>query len=802
MRHWLLAAAMLVGAAGWLSGQTAQTPASAKVAVGFASSPACGMLSAQQREAMLKLPLQDLLDRNAGRYTLMKDDQSSGHYGLDALLARRDVATKPYAALRDAGGVYQTERVIFADPGSGATMMQLSNTPYDSGGDELIYFGKSCWNLDGSIMAWARSEKPSLWGPAEMTTTETHGVLMANGDGTGPRIAFADRKTMRAPICSPVDADLAYSMSGSDLVELDLRAGKVKRVVKSGLPAWWLKISPDGKYALSKGYRAKAFWVVQLSDGKQWDVALDSQVHDSYRFVPGNTDWVMFWYEATVRTEGMRLVNFKTGEQKTCKMFDWNHGDVGRYMHFHVGGYINPYDAKNTTWQDAQHLFWPDNDYKDIGPYYPNPASVGGYAAHWPDDQLWGLGVVYTYDPTVLGEVSGVFAKPFPEGGRVNRFRVCYVNSTAEDWRKQKSIVLSRPNLSPDGTKLLFNTNTFGRCMVYMVVARLPQPPRNVTAKAGDQGVTVNWEPPRNHSEIKGYLVYRSSESGRGFSPVTDKPVSGASYTDMGAKAGQGLLFYAVRSVENSRLESGLSSEAIVAVADTTPVRIFVEAEAAIRADLEAPSPDALWVNFDGLASDMHYIWQRRKDKEGKVSLEVDVPREGRYFVVARVKGSQGVAFKIGGCAVAAPASAEWAWATSAEPVALKAGKQALEIASTTYGSCLDCFYLAGDKDFKPAGRILAETPEPLQLTAAPAGAGQAKLSWEKSAHKRWSHFNLYCSDKAGFTPDHTTLVASPDANTFLDWQAGRGTRYYRVTQVSLDGLESKPSNEVKVDLE
>ncbi|MFB3891873.1 MAG: hypothetical protein ACE15C_07600 [Phycisphaerae bacterium] len=263
MRCPLVALSVLCSLGACSQAQTA-APAMVKVDVGFASSPAAAMLSAQQREAMLKLPLQDLLDRNTGRYTLMKDDKSSGHYGLDALLARRDVKDKPYAALRDAAGVYQTERVIFADPGTAATMMLLSNTPYESGGDELIYFGKSCWNLDGSIMTWARSDKPSLWGPGELTTTESHGVLMVNGDGTAPRIAFADRKTMRAPICSPVDANLAYSMSAKDLVELDLREGKVKRIIKSDLPAWWLKISPDGKYALSKGYSAKAFWVVRL----------------------------------------------------------------------------------------------------------------------------------------------------------------------------------------------------------------------------------------------------------------------------------------------------------------------------------------------------------------------------------------------------------------------------------------------------------------------------------------------------------------------------------------------------------
>ena len=135
-----------------------------KIVAGFNCGLAAGKLPDDYIVKMAELPLQDLLDVNNGRYTFIKDDGISGHWGLDAIKSRVTAGTKPYELLRDKNGVYQTERVIFADTGTGATMMMLTQLPYskDSEADELNYFGKSCWNADGSKMVFSRSKKPSL----------------------------------------------------------------------------------------------------------------------------------------------------------------------------------------------------------------------------------------------------------------------------------------------------------------------------------------------------------------------------------------------------------------------------------------------------------------------------------------------------------------------------------------------------------------------------------------------------------------------------------------------------------------
>ena len=73
-------------------------------------------------------------------------------------------------------------------------------------------------------------------------------------------------------------------------------------------------------------------------------------------------------------------------------------------------------------------------------------------------------------------------------------------------------------------------------------------------------------------------------------------------------------------------------------------------------------------------------------------------------------------------------------------------------------------------------------------------------LTWSGPKPPRWSHYNLYSSNHPGFTCDRSTIIASPDALEHVDWRAPAGRTYYKVTHVTLDGLESAPSNEVAVE--
>ena len=139
-----------------------------------------------------------------------------------------------------------------------------------------------------------------------------------------------------------------------------------------------------------------------------------------------------------------------------------------------------------------------------------------------------------------------------------------------------------------------------------------------------------------------------------------------------------------------------------------------------------------------------------------------------------------------------------WRWVKSAEAVRLDAGKRTITIKSSKHGSSLDCFYLSTDAAFNPAGHITAAEPARLTLSAVSV-EGYPRLSWAGPKDGRFSHYNLYCDSRANLTPGRTTLIASPDAPERVNWQIQPGINWYKVTQVTLDGLESEPSNEVSV---
>ncbi len=777
--------------------------------IDFGSSLAAGRLSPEIRADMADLPLQDLLDKDTGMYTLLKDDGVSGHWGLDAIMARCEIAPKPYEKLVDDNGVYQAERVVFADTGTGATMMMLTQIPYsEESGDELNYFGKANWNADGKVMLFSRSVKADIWGPRIQATTEAYGPMLVDADGGRPRIAFGKGRAMGATTCSPKRPEIAYAEVQGRIMELNLAAGKVGKTICKPNHTGRLKVSPDDKYVM--GCAGDYFWIHSLSSHEKWAVPLDLNektgkaydVHRGYMFVPGDTDWIIFFYKSGHpggggREEGFRLHNFKTGQEHLVPFyFDWCHGDLGRYLG------VNPSIGRLIEWTGKMFrplglLNCPDNNWTDKPPYYDIPPNSASFGAHWPDDQLWAYDCKYKRYPRphYLSAINKIFAKPFPDGGRVNRFNICYNNRWSnEDRWGNRYLCHTSANVSPDGTKLLFNSNVFTRTGVFMVVASNPLPPVDVSARIAPDGVEISWKPPKYHSEIAGYHVYRSDQSGKGFKLMSPRVVTGNSFIDPRANPDTPH-FYALRSVENSRLESPLSEEATVGPINDAPLRVFCQAEKAISAELDAPSPDAIWMNFDGFASNLYYIWQRRPDKPGCVTMAVNVPRDDQYYIVARMKGRDGATFAIAGQQVCVESTDTWKWARSKKPVTLSAGLADIEIASSKYGSCLDCFYLATDKSFEPTGRIVTESPEPLELSAE-TDDGLAWLKWSGPKSPRWHHYNLYCSTDKDFTPSQATLIASPDRETYLDWQTEPGPEYYySVTQVTLDGLESPRSN-------
>lgn len=713
----------------------------------------------------------------AGRYTIGQDDGVRGIQGLAALAQR--FGAKPYKDLSTGDGAWQSERVIFRDVDTGATMVRYTN---DRWCDQLSYF-QGNWSADGKTIVFRR--RPGMW----EGSTPTAGPMAVSADGTGLRNVFRDYPMVRGEVCSPTDPATCYAVADGDrkVVAFDLATGKPRQVLREVARGWHMKISLDGKYLMNRAdtSKGKGIWIAGV-DGKEfYEIAIPEAIHDSYRFHPSQKK-IMFWFEGQFHDEGFVQCNFDGSEMTRVNVkFDWNHGDVGPDRGVHCGGWVTKVEGH--TWGPYTSLLA-----KPGVEYYDAPADYNGYTTWWPKDRAWAYHTRITRRPA-LSEVqeSGIDVAP---DFVVNRYRICYTGLI-------RGGALDCPNASPDGTKVLFNTNFLGAVNIVGVVARRPEPPTGLSLGQGQgQPAVLTWKPPGHHAEIAGYHVYRSEASGTGFVPLTDKPIAETAFTDRSADPGRGR-FYAVAAVETSGLESPLSDEIATQVSRR---RLFVEMDGA------ALTPE-MWVAFRGDASNLHYIWMRKKNAAGKATLALTPAQQavqGPATLWARVRGEEGAAFAVvagaSSAAVSCKPATAWTWVKAEGQLGMKDVK-ALVFSSTRYASAVDCICLTDDAAFDPSRvpRMAVAAPKAVQgLTVQAASPYAARLQWQAAAEPAFHHYNVYGGASETFTPDQTTLVASPDKTSMVDWGLAAGRRVcYRVAAVDRFGQEGPASAAVAVEM-
>jgi hypothetical protein len=718
-----------------------------------------------------------------GRYALATEDGVRGCQALAVLAGR--FGAKPYDALSTGKGAWLTERVIFKDVDTGATVMRLTN---DRWATALSYFHGS-WSADGKTIVFRR--RPGMW----EASTPTHGPMAMNADGTNLRNVFRDHKTVTGEVCSPTEPDVAYAKADGRSVAFSLGTGLTDHLVH-GSSGWHLKISPDGRYLLSWGdtSRGKGLWVARVDGKEKYEIAVPESIHDSYRFHP-TLPKVLFWYEGKLR-DGFVQCDFDGSHQAVVPVsFDWNHADVGPDRGVHGNGTITR--IRGEAWLPFEPLFAPPGR-----EYYDDPYNFNSYVSWAPKDEPWANFTRIARRPHV-SEIFTAAVEPAPDHA-VNRYRVCLTGL-------QPGRDLDNPNTSPDGTKVLFNSNLFGQVDIFLVVARLPESPQGLTVRRSGAGNELTWEAPRHHAEVAGYHVYRSRCSGRGFQTLTAPhacvPAGKAGLRYLDPVEDSATYYYVVTAVENSGLESGLSDEVVSGRAGRYQgVRekrtVFLEAE---RARLTHP----FWVGFRGDASDLHYIWMRQKEGTGTATFALSPAQliGGPCRLWARVKGEGGARFTVGAgkarVALRCEPSKSWQWVRADETIDL-AGQQSLEVSGSAYGSSLDCLALSTDDDFDP-GRAARVVWPPL---AAPSGLAvrarsphEAFLAW-RDGGDAVHHYNVYCGPGETFEPNQTYLVASPDRPRLVDWGIRGGQQlYYRVTAVDRAGNESPGCAPVAVQM-
>lgn len=137
--------------------------------------------------------------------------------------------------------------------------------------------------------------------------------------------------------------------------------------------------------------------------------------------------------------------------------------------------------------------------------------------------------------------------------------------------RRHDYCSIARPAQSPDGTKCFFSSTMLqpapGSYDCYVVVARRPHPPVDLSARQVGRGVRLEWTPHELSDEVARYRVYRIRGTNYSFTTLAECPAGTTACPDERLEPGN-VYYYAVTSEEHSGLESDRLSPVLEVTVD------------------------------------------------------------------------------------------------------------------------------------------------------------------------------------------------------------------------------------------
>ena len=494
-------------------------------------------------------------------------------------------------------------------------------------------------------------------------------------------------------------------------------------------------------------------------------------------------------------------------------------------MHSNLFGTVsvnNPYNSEVRfigNYPGLDHVSWPhefrrDSDFAYIwAKVVPTVPFIMVDLEH---DTLWTVAAMNYYDIDERAKAAASFARAgAPGSGRV-----------------QAKLIWSHANPSPDYTKAGYASSmlTVGRPEyqigdTYIAVTRYPQPPVNLKVERN----ALSWEKPRYHAEIKGYNLYRSKESGRGYAKVNSDLITEQRYDISGAG------FYVMTSVEHSGLESRMFSNEAQVGTDSRYRRFYEAEEGKINKPMVPFFEPKGASNAYGIAvTDPALLYKERLENglKGSVTLKIEAPVGGTAKLMARVRGmsllecesyttgwpEEGQAGKgsfsvkvDGKPAGRIPVSGYgWKWVSlDAGTMPLRAGIHEIILETSDAGIAVDNIMVTNDIGLTPAGKsnapsLVPSVPsglkaegmvvkgEKLQTGGYSVKPPYFKLVWNESkAPQGVRYYNVYRSEAPKFETSPATLVGSAAKPEFVDCVLEEGKMYYyRV--VALDNWDNR----------
>ena len=413
-----------------------------------------------------------------------------------------------------------------------------------------------------------------------------------------------------------------------------------------------------------------------------------------------------------------------------------------------------------------------------------------------------------------------------------------------------KPVIWPAPAPSPDYTKIVYcSTMLAGSgtdhperrlADTYIAVARYPQPPVKVRV----EGNSLVWEKPRYCSEIEGFNIYRSDESGKKYTKLNREPVRDTRYTLPAEKDG----FYVLTSVEYSGLESRMfSNESFIGKKKL--FRHFYQPEAGKMRKPMVPffQPAGASNSYAVAITDPEYLYRAKLEGglKGSVEIGIEIPAAGSWKIMGRVRGMSQIersSYTTGWPAQGNPGTGnirvkingkqagnihvqgfEWKWMSAAtKPLSLPAGFHKLEFETGDVGIALDNILVTNDPGFMPPALGNCPSSKPGRpgkpRLSEPSAAGKEPLIWrgydvnppwikmewnESKAPQGIRYYNVYRSQRKDFKPSQENLFGSTVEPLFVNAGLESGKEYfYRVSAVDSWDNESLPSEvtSVKID--
>lgn len=411
---------------------------------------------------------------------------------------------KPFHLLADADGQYPTERVVFKDTATGATIWKMSRNP---GYTRHQYSNIPVWNLDGSelLLRCARGERAGSW--------------LVAADGSRWRFFHSGYTLWSGRGRSLINV---WNRVAGELLEVDIHTGRSTLMWKVPFERGALiPPSADGKKLLlvenaqSRTATTSYAWLINADgSGQPQRFDLGRVVHQTWFLKRPDFS---FMFNCEVRAPGGRAEG-----QFICEPAQG--GRIRKISEEHFGhASVSPSGRRVAYFSRAGFMLF-DLETKQATPIFERGQKRGGHST-WQCEDRW---LICTFGNSL--EVV------WPDERRSDPLCVPNTQLGYSTYYTE-----AHPVCSPDGTKVGYASSMLGDCDFYVAVQRRPDPPRAVRL----DGHVLTWQPPERAKELAGYGVYHNGQ------PLNREPIKETRFT-VPDPHGR----YEVTAVEHSGLES------------------------------------------------------------------------------------------------------------------------------------------------------------------------------------------------------------------------------------------------------